>query len=197
MKKILCILGKSCAGKDTTVEYFMKTLKRKKLKNKVKKAISATTRPPRKNEKNGKEYHFITEEDFSAIRNSDGFIEETYYEVNGEIWRYGFTKEEFLEDKTYVVIINPRGLEAFLKSDLAPFIIPIYLICDDEIRKERYLKRDPGNPNIVKQWNARYEQDKIDFENIFNLLSLSKPYYVVDSVDDNLAEISDLLLGLL
>ena len=54
MKKILCILGKSCAGKDTTVEYFMKTLKRKKLKNKVKKAISATTRPPRKNEKNGK-----------------------------------------------------------------------------------------------------------------------------------------------
>lgn len=55
-------------------------------------SISATTRPPRPGEVNGRDYHFLTEEEFVAEIAAEGFLE--HAEVFGR--RYGTPKSEVL-----------------------------------------------------------------------------------------------------
>ena len=52
-------------------------------------SISTTTRAPRPGEQNGREYHFVTVEDFLAAKDRDEFLE--YAEVHGNY--YGTSKK--------------------------------------------------------------------------------------------------------
>ena len=58
MSKIIALFGKSASGKDTIQNYMCKNYKN------THKIISCTTRPPRVNEVNGKDYFFISQDDF-------------------------------------------------------------------------------------------------------------------------------------
>ena len=67
--KIIIISSPSGAGKTTICKYLLKKI------NKVKLSISYTTRPKRKNEKNGKDYFFINREQFNTLNKKNFFIE--------------------------------------------------------------------------------------------------------------------------
>ncbi|OGI83947.1 guanylate kinase [Candidatus Nomurabacteria bacterium RIFCSPLOWO2_01_FULL_36_10b] len=69
-KKIIVITGPSGAGKGSIFEAIMK--KHHKL---LGFSISATTRPPRKNEENGIHYYFISNEQFQKFIDDGAFIE--------------------------------------------------------------------------------------------------------------------------
>src|SRR5689334_17922566 len=56
-------------------------------------SISYTTRPPRGSEQNGREYHFISREEFERMIQNEDFLE--YAEVFGNY--YG-TAKRFLEE---------------------------------------------------------------------------------------------------
>ena len=58
MGKIFCLMGKSSCGKDTL---YKRILSDSSLP--LKTLIPYTTRPPRKEERNGVEYYFLTEEE--------------------------------------------------------------------------------------------------------------------------------------
>jgi guanylate kinase len=45
-------------------------------------SISHTTRAPRAGEQNGREYHFVTKEDFTALKGANGFIETAQFSGN-------------------------------------------------------------------------------------------------------------------
>ena len=53
---MLVLLGKSCSGKSTTQKELVRLG--------VTPILEYTTRPPRENEKEGKQYHFVTERKF-------------------------------------------------------------------------------------------------------------------------------------
>ena len=206
MKKIICLLGKSCAGKDTAVLKVQEMLEKEKNINNVfrlhtkktfKKAISYTTRPKRENEIDGIDYHFVSLEKFEEIRKTVGFIEETYYKVNDEVWHYGFSKDEFDENTTYIMVANPRGLEAFLHSNLKKYIEPILLDCNLDERKKRYFQRDKSNNSLEKQWEARVKQDEEDFKDVFNLLIKFKCFSMLDTKTLTKEEVADYIIGLL
>jgi len=173
---ILVLLGKSASGKDTIAKHILAK------HSEFKKAVSHTTRPIRSGEVEGIDYHYVSDEVFDSMK--DSFIEQTSYNVNGELWRYGFSKEEFKEDGNYLVILNPRGLEAFLKSDLKKYVKILYVSCKETERVIRYFVRDNGGTNLInlgKQCRDRIKQDKLDFEVDYISSLLNQTVY--DSID--------------
>ena len=57
MSKIYFVLGKSCSGKDTIFRYLKENTELN-----LKTVVGYTTRPMRKNEKDGGEYFFVSKE---------------------------------------------------------------------------------------------------------------------------------------
>ncbi len=72
-------------------------------------SVSHTTRPPRPGEENGRDYHFVTREQFIAIRDREpsGFLE--WAEVHGNF--YGTGRDE-------VVARLEQGLDVVLDIDV-------------------------------------------------------------------------------
>ena len=83
--RLVIISAPSGAGKSTIVKYLMERDLRLEF------SISATTRKPRGDEKNGKEYYFMTTEEFRKRINNGDFIE--WQEVYKD-QIYGTLKEE-------------------------------------------------------------------------------------------------------
>jgi guanylate kinase len=88
---MICILGKSAAGKSTC--------ERELEKRGYKRIISYTTRPMRINEQKDVDYHYIDEIEFSK-RLEYGFFNE-YTRYRG--WFYGIAKDDCVDDAIAVV----------------------------------------------------------------------------------------------
>ena len=83
MKKIICLIGKSGSGKSTIEQKLCSDLE-------INHVISHTTRPPRKKELDGLDYHFVSDDYFEE--NKEEFIEQRLYKVinydgTKAIWR--------------------------------------------------------------------------------------------------------------
>jgi len=63
-------------------------------------SVSHTTRPRRENEVNGKDYYFISEEEFENLIKSDQMIE---YEQYGDFY-YGTSREELSNDSSIIIL---------------------------------------------------------------------------------------------
>lgn len=74
--KIIIITAPSGAGKTTIVHYLLQ-----KYPGQLSFSVSATTRPPRENEQNGRDYYFLSEEIFRQKIQQNQFVEwEMVYE---------------------------------------------------------------------------------------------------------------------
>lgn len=151
-KTIICIVGKAGSGKDTILKSVCDIAK-----NKVNPIISYTSRPMRQGEINGKDYYFITKEEFlNKIQNNE-MIE--YTEFNG--WFYGIASDCLSEEIPNIGIFNPAGLESLKQySNLKIYIF--YITASPKIRLLRQLNREE-EPN-VDEVIRRYKADNIDFE---------------------------------
>jgi guanylate kinase len=83
--KVIVLVAPSGAGKTTIANRLLQEFDR------VRFSVSATTRPPRKGEVDGKDYYFLSRETFDRLIEEDGFLEwEEFY--NGT--RYGTLRSE-------------------------------------------------------------------------------------------------------
>lgn len=115
MNKLFIISAPTATGKTTLVNKL-----EKELSNLVR-SISYTTRKPRKNEKEGVDYYFISEEEFKAKVEAGDFLE--YAKVFGHY--YGTSKEvvEKLRNdgKKVVLVIDVQG--AMTLKDKLPSVL--------------------------------------------------------------------------
>ena len=81
--RLFVITAPSGAGKSSLIKELLKADRALGL------SISYTTRPPRPGEKNGREYHFVDDQTFLAMRERGDFLESA--EVHGN--RYGTSKK--------------------------------------------------------------------------------------------------------
>lgn len=98
------------------------------------KCITTTTRNPRLNEVDGKDYHFLTEDVFLKLMNEHAFYEVTTY--NG--YHYGIQKKDV--NVQGVVIVDPNGANALIdqaKND----VFVVYVETKEEERKKRMIAR--------------------------------------------------------
>jgi len=85
--KLFVITAPSGAGKTSLIEAVMRDDPSLKI------SVSYTTRPPRKGEKNGVDYHFVDEATFKGMRQRGEFLESA--EVHGN--HYGTAKRVILD----------------------------------------------------------------------------------------------------
>lgn len=103
MSRLYVLVGPSGVGKGTVVKAL------RKAHPQVNVAVSATTRSPRPGERDGIDYHFLSEAQFDDLVDSDGFVE--WAIVHGQK-RYGTLRSEIAK---YIA----RGEDVILEIDLA------------------------------------------------------------------------------
>lgn len=180
------IMGKTCSGKNAVVKELVS--------RGWSQIITYTSRPKRRGEKNGREYFYISEEDFASKINSGYFAEWKSYYVNGKTWYYGSPSEEIIEasldDKNHVIILTPQGVEdtlSFLSKYISDYQINIiYLYANRSTILNRLQKRKDKNDSIER----RMRTDDIDFKNATSLAN--KIIYNNDS--DSIADVADKII---
>jgi guanylate kinase len=84
MSKVFVITGPSGVGKGTLIKELLARCPNLEL------SISATTRSPREGEEDGREYHFLSTEEFERRMHEEDFLEYATYSGN----RYGTLRSE-------------------------------------------------------------------------------------------------------
>ena len=149
MGKIFCIMGKSATGKDTIYE---RLLKDEDLN--LKRIIPYTTRPIRDHEEDGREYHFVTEEDVVDLKNQGLIVEMREYQTVYGPWKY-FTVNDGnieLDKENYSLIGTVEGYVMVRDYFGADKVVPIYVEVEDGDRLLRAIAREK------KQDIPKYEE---------------------------------------
>ncbi len=149
MGKIFYLMGKSSSGKDTIFRLLMRSPEVN-----FKTIVPYTTRPIRAGEVEGKQYHFVTEEEFHKLKESGKVIEDRAYNTYHGLWRYFMVDDGRIDLNTgdYIII---GTIESYLKC--AEFYgsdrtVPLMIDLDDGERLSRALKRER------KQEHPKYEE---------------------------------------
>ena len=134
--KLIVFSAPSGAGKTTLVKYILKSF------SEIQFSISATSRKARGEERDGKDYYFLSNQEFKARIKNDEFIE--YEEVYGGNY-YGTLKSEvdrIWKDKKIAIFdidvvggANIKGM--FPDETLSIFVMPPSI----EILRKRLIER--------------------------------------------------------
>ena len=123
MGKLIVITAPSGAGKTTIVRHLVKTF------DFLGFSISATTREKRNYELDGKDYHFMTVEDFKKMRRQKKFLEwEEVYENQFYVTLRSEVERIWREGKHIIFDVDVKGAKdikkAYPNETLAIFVKP-------------------------------------------------------------------------
>jgi guanylate kinase len=169
LEKVIILTAPSGAGKTSIASYLLNTLPQLSF------SVSATTRAPRGNEKDGVEYHFISPTKFEGHIYQNDFLE---YEMVYEGLYYGTLKSELTRiwnlGKIPVLDIDVKGAikiqKQLAENCLSIFIMPPSI----EVLKQRLENRKTETAE-----NIQIRLDKAAFE-----ISFSKQFNVIIQNND-------------
>ena len=156
---IVVLSSPSGAGKTTLVKKIAE-------ENKFKISISYTTRKPRTNEVNGKDYFFTSEEEFKKLIKNKDFLE--YAKVFGNY--YGSSKNQVYENlkkgKNVIFDIDWQGTEQIKMQKLNYKLITFFILPPSKSELFNRLKnRDMKDKNIVEERMKQFNEDIKHWEN--------------------------------
>ncbi len=137
MGRLFYIMGKSASGKDTIYQRLLRNPEFS-----LERLVIYTTRPIRDGELDGREYHFVTEEDFQKLKAAGKIIEDRGYETVYGLWRYFTADNMDLEEKNYLGIGTLESYEKLKAYYGEEKIRPIYIEVEDGERLSRALNRE-------------------------------------------------------
>jgi len=163
--KVIIFSAPSGAGKSTVVKHLIG------LHPEFEFSVSATSRPPRGEEKHGEAYYFISAERFRELIAEDAFVE---FEEVYEDRFYGTLKSEVerIWAKEHVIIfdVDVKGgynlKKYFGDSALSVLIVPPSM----EVLEKRLRGRGTDSEDAIKerlakaQWELDYASGKFDVE---------------------------------
>ena len=160
--RLIVFSAPSGAGKTTLVKYILSKF------NEIEFSISATSRKPRGNEKNGVDYYFLSDLEFKKRINNKEFVE--YEEVYGGIF-YGTLKSELKRiwenNKIVIFDIDVVGgvniKEMFHKETLSIFVMPPSL----EILEKRLIDRGDISKDQIET-RIKKAEDELDYASKFD-----------------------------
>lgn len=164
--QILAFMGKSGSGKDFTAKYLWN-----KAPYKFHKVVSCTTRPPRDNEVDGKDYHFIDTSSFAEHVLDGSMLEATCYNNN---WYYGTCADYLNSNKINVAVLNPEGIRRLAENENVELKVYYVDVFDDKQRLIRILTREriPDCHEVCRRFLADEEMfekiNDIDFTWLWN-----------------------------
>lgn len=145
MHSKIALVGPGASGKDH--------LRQKFQDRGFRFGVSHTTRPPRDGEVAGKDYHYVSTDEFIKMVDAGRMVE--YQMFNG--WYYGMTVEVW--EEADIMILNAEAVE-LLEPEFRDSLFVIYMDIDRDIRLERLNAReDFDNPE------RRIKEDDKQFRN--------------------------------
>jgi len=163
-KKIILITAPSGSGKTSIVNHLMKKFPRLAF------SVSATTRQPRKNEKEGLHYYFISEPEFREKIHNKEFLE---WEMVYEGKYYGTLKSDieriWNENKIPVLDIDVQGaIHVQQQYPVNTIAIFIQAPSVEELKRRLKLRGSETDASLQARLNkSSYEMTfKTHFENI-------------------------------
>jgi guanylate kinase len=142
MSKVFVITGPSGVGKGTLIAELLSRIPELEL------SVSATTRPPRDGEQGGRDYHFLSPDEFDRRSEANDFLEFATYSGN----RYGTLRSEIerrlAAGHSVVLEIEVQGarqVRAAMPQSVQIFIAPP----EPAALRERLLERGKDSPEAI------------------------------------------------
>ena len=142
MAKVFVITGPSGVGKGTLISRLLQRVPDLEL------SISATTRTPREGEVDGRDYHFLSPEEFDRRIRDEDFLEFATYSGN----RYGTLRSEverrLSAGRSVVLEIEVQGarqVRAAMRESVQVFIAPP----DPAVLRQRLLGRGTDSAEAI------------------------------------------------
>ncbi len=157
---IMVILSSpSGAGKTTLVNLLSK-------KNNFEISVSHTTRQPRPNESSGKDYYFVSDQEFKRLIKNEEFLE--YAKVFNNY--YGTTRTPVIDKlnkgKNVLFDIDWQGADQIKNKNLDFKLITFFILPPSkEILYERLSSRDMKDKLIVEERMKQFERDVLHWIN--------------------------------
>lgn len=150
---MIVLVGESGSGKSTVEKLLIEQYDMKPI-------VSYTTRPMRKGEKDGVDYHFVTDEKFAEMKRDGLFLETGEYNS----WHYGSLKEDYKDDS--VAVLTPHGMRQLSKLRKVAFIVYIKIP-----RRDRLIKILQRGDNIEESYRRNVSdigqfdgiEDEVDY----------------------------------
>jgi guanylate kinase len=144
MSTLFIISAPSGSGKSTLVDHLMQTVQRLRF------SVSFTTRAPRGTEQDGKEYHFITREEFQARVARDEFLESA--DVFGNL--YGTHESELARAEAdgfdLILDIDVKGARQLKKR--LPEAVSIFILPPSrEVLEQRLRSRSQDSEEVIRR----------------------------------------------
>jgi guanylate kinase len=172
---LIVISGPSGAGKDSV----MQRMKERGLPFHF--VVTATTRPQRTNEEHGKDYWFVTKEEFARMIDEDELIEHAI--VYGDY--KGIPKQQVREalasGMDVVMRIDVQGAETVRK--MAHDVLMIFLTTETEqdlVRRLETRKTETPDALALRIATARKELNRVE---AFDYLIVNREFHLDETVD--------------
>ena len=159
MGKIYYMMGKSSSGKDTLYKEILSRMPE------IKTVTLYTTRPIRDGERDGVEYHFVSEETLKHYEEDGKIIEKRTYDTVYGQWKYATIDDGQinLDENDYLMI---GTLESYIKTKEYygnENLIPLYIEVEDKERLMRAIVREQQDHPGYEEVCRRFLADQKDF----------------------------------
>ena len=178
--KLIIVSGPSGSGKSTVTKIVKDKLN-------IPLSISATTRNPRDGEIDGKDYFFLSEEEFKNKIANDEFYE--YAEVHGNY--YGTLKKTVEEnlDKGLNVILEIDVQGALIaKEKKKDAILVFFRTKDMDILEKRLRDRKTDSEEVI-QTRLKNAETELKYEDKYNYTIIN------ENLDDSIQELINIIEG--
>ena len=181
-RMMIIISSPSGAGKTTLVKLLAERNENFEI------SISNTTRTPRKNEIDGKDYYFINKEKFKDLINTKSFYE--YAKVFNNL--YGTLKDPVIKNlsqgKDVLFDIDWQGTEQIKRLKLKNKLISIFILPPNiKTLRDRLSNRDMKDKLILKERMNQFKNDVLhwkEYDYIVINNDLEKCYQAIMSIID-------------
>ena len=181
-RMMIIISSPSGAGKTTLVKLLAERNENFEI------SISNTTRTPRKNEIDGKDYYFINKEKFKDLINTKSFYE--YAKVFNNL--YGTLKDPVIKNlsqgKDVLFDIDWQGTEQIKRLKLKNKLISIFILPPNiETLRDRLSNRDMKDKLILKRRMSQFKDDVLhwkEYDYVVINNDLEKCYQAIMSIID-------------
>ena len=181
MSTVYIISAPSGSGKSTLVE------KVRQLVPQLDFSISYTTRPPRRNEKNGREYFFVSRDEFEKMIRDDEFLEHANVFGNYYGTARRFLREAELNNHDLLLDIDVQGAEQ-IKRVLPP-AVSIFVLPPNRAELEKRLRNRSLDTEQVIQHRLVKASGEIEKYGKYDYILVN------DRLDDSIAALRAILMS--
>ena len=148
-------------------------------------SVSYTTRPPRPGEVQGKDYHFVSKEEFLR-RAEEGFFLE-WAEVHGDLYGTPWESLRLSDDEDLILDLDPQGARRV--KDLRGDAVLIFVVPPSMEELERRLRERGKDPEEAIKERLADAQKELDQIHLYDYIVIN------DRFEEALRRLSSIVLA--